>query len=205
MKEAKTKATFDSPSFSLEERLFFEDIEAGQKPDASEKERKKAEEASIAIANLYLPYATAFIKKEFYYLDEATRQDLIQEGWLTMWVYAKSFDLSRGVKFSTYIYRYLKKACQNFLKANDLTSDSISETRSAEEDNEEESLPELTDLLPALTPRQKEAIGYRFGLFGQEEKRTYKKIGEAMGISDEAARVLVLTAIGKMKGAAGGK
>ncbi|MCR5079603.1 MAG: sigma-70 family RNA polymerase sigma factor [Bacilli bacterium] len=208
MKEGEKKLfPQDASSFSYaDEQKLFEEIRLGESPGASERERKRADEAIMEVASLYHLYALGVAKKEFYYLDEATQQDLAQESFFTIARCATTFDPTRGVKFSTYIYPYLKKTYQNFVKNNDSTSEYVGESRSEDEDGYEDSpLPELGSLLTALTPRQKEAIGYRYGLFGLEEKKTYKRIGEAMGISSEAARVLVVTGIGKMKGAAGGK
>jgi RNA polymerase primary sigma factor len=56
----------------------------------------------------------------------------------------------------------------------------------------------LTDLLSVLEPRAKYAVEQRFGLH-DGRKRSYREVGEELGVTAEAARRLVKRAVSTVR------
>lgn len=195
-------------SFSLtkgEEDNLSEIIQIGLRDGASEEERSASEDAALILASANSNRAKEVAYRDFYYLDEATKQDLSQEGFLAMIELAKTYDPNKGARFSTYIQLPLRKRYQNYLRENDiLIGEDTEYFPSPVEDKEDErkkerSIKALSGALNHLSDKQKEAIGRRFGLFGFPLDKTYRRIGEEMGISAEASRRLVFRALGKIR------
>ena len=206
----------DSASFSLpkeEEINLSKIIQAGLREGASEEEVASSNGAALILASAHAQKAREVAYHDFYYLDEATKEDLAQEGFLALIELAKTFDPEKGARFSTYVHLPLRKAYQNYLKKNNLLRLEEPESLPAptdegdkrEQKRTEKAIKALSGAFVFLTCRQKEAIGYRFGLFGYPLLQTYRRIGEKMGISEEAARRLVIRGLGKIENHMGGK
>ncbi|MEY2437539.1 MAG: hypothetical protein QOF97_2375, partial [Acidimicrobiaceae bacterium] len=56
----------------------------------------------------------------------------------------------------------------------------------------------VTGLLDVLEPRARYAVEQRFGL-GDGRKRSYREVGEELGVTAEAARRLVKRAVNTVK------
>ena len=59
----------------------------------------------------------------------------------------------------------------------------------------------VTDLLSVLDPRARSAVEQRFGLT-DGRKRSYREVGEDLGVTAEAARRLVKRAVNTVREAA---
>ena len=174
---------------------------------STQNEEQKREEA-FALASSCFNLADAIVHSQFGYCNEETQKDLIQEGHIALFEAALTYDERFKTRFSTYGYPFVRNACHNYLKK---LNASISPTNedyddaviAAEPEEDKEEKARFTEVLnqsfSKLTPRQKEAICYRYGLGGYPMLKTFVQIGKAMGISDEAARSHVSEGIVRLR------
>ena len=201
-------------SSTLNEQELFALIEKGRVSDSLE-DKAKGQEAAYLVASSYFPYAEATVIKEFSDVcTPGTTEDLFQEAKIALLEAANSFDYRKGAIFSTYAYPWIRNSCNNYLKKlrrslnrpdpgfeNGDFASLNQDGEEMEEENEENQtarLQAIQAVLPKLTSKQKDAIGYRYGLFGKPQLKTFAEIGNAMGISDEAARMHYQVGIGKL-------
>src|ERR687897_363881 len=132
--------------------------------------------------------------------------DLIQEGNLGLEHAVDKFDWRKGFKFSTYATFWIRQAIGRALdqKASlvrlpgDRSASLRAALRQASGDGEElddhEEEQTLHDLLGVLDGRARYAVEQRFGLT-DGRKRSYREVGEELGVTAEAARRLVKRAV----------
>src|ERR671924_497220 len=143
--------------------------------------------------------------------------DLIQEGNLGLEHAVDKFDWRKGFKFSTYATFWIRQAIGRALDQNaslyrlttptsldrpvgdddgselvDLLAADVPTPEDVMVDREDEQT--LHDLLDVLDSRARFAVEQRFGLT-DGRKRSYREVGEELGVTAEAARRLVKRAV----------
>jgi RNA polymerase primary sigma factor len=139
--------------------------------------------------------------------------DLISDGQIALMSAVRSFDYSRGFRFSTYAthaiqrayYRRMKTSQRDAHRLRALSSGFLEEIpdRVNANDTSEEEFRLLQQTIrwisEELSDRERFILESRFGLDGGREQRTLRDIGEELGISKERVRQIQLHAIEKLK------
>ncbi|MCM1984437.1 sigma-70 family RNA polymerase sigma factor [Lyngbya confervoides] len=173
----------------------------------------------IAQRKLYKANRGLIVAIALEYRTQADLDDLIQEGFLGLMKAARRFDPTKGHKFSTYAFWWIRDAIQVAAKSNFLSEENRNENQSF--DNlgdrggdplelqaqghtcppikvESPEIQHLRQQFGFLSEYEQQLLRYRFGLDGEPEW-TLKEIGHEFNISHETARRHLLRTISKLR------
>lgn len=139
-----------------------------------------------------------------------TFDDLLAAGFLPLMRAVDLFDVSRGFRFSTYATwavrnHLLRVRKQRHADQSRFRTGEDSVIRKHLDEAEPDDAPpdasdnrRVGDLLRSLDDRERTIVEARFGLNGHHRGRTFKEIGELVGLSKERVRQLVHRALERM-------
>ncbi|WP_028950720.1 sigma-70 family RNA polymerase sigma factor [Sulfurihydrogenibium subterraneum] len=150
------------------------------------------------VQNLYQKISNAY----FYLKDSLNREPSVEE--------IHSFLLREGIEIEkdtieSYLFfnQYFVSLDEPIISSDEdiYLSDTISKSGTEEIEKklvDEDILKSIDDLLETLSPRERQIVIHRFGLYGKEPK-TLKEVGDIVGISRERVRQIEIRLLKKLR------
>lgn len=172
-----------------------------KKPKGVKKKKLTRKQQRMVTDNLGL---VGSIMKRFHLAGRPDHEDFFQLGVIGLMKAARTFDEGRGWRFSTHSYRCirneifgglrLEKKSVPSVQADDFTLDAIPERPTVCGQD----LDDLYAALHRLKPRNRKIVIEHFGLLGGRPK-TYKKMGEAHGMSKQRIEQIANASVQEMR------
>ena len=182
-----------------------EQLEAGKKGAALKRQVREAAKAKDRFIRSNLRLVVSIARR--YPLPQGMDLlDLIQEGNLGLEHAVDKFDWRRGFKFSTYATFWIRQALGRALDqtVGDDGDATLGDLMANGDGTPEDHVMTLVDselldeLLHTLDARARFAVEARFGLVDGERK-SFREVGEQLGVTAEAARRLVSRAVAGLR------
>lgn len=133
------------------------------------------------------------------YSSAINKDDLLDERLSNIWDYAKEYDESRGMKFSTYLGQRVKFTCQTILSKQKIETSDVSNNLPEPRDfmDAEEARDDIAEIM-SHTEESKDKL-FRRILKMRGDKMTWAVIGEKTGYSYEWVRKVYYKRLDELK------